>query len=123
MLHEEYYLAAWLIYCVTALAFLAAFYWFIKPIKFLQVRCGLLAIFAALILIPMPNSAINDAWAPAIMMLGLSGMDNVFASNPQWQETIDAATLLFKGSTIALLSSVFMLLLVSKLKVGKEQAK
>ena len=126
MVHEDYYWIAWAIYSVTALLFLLAFYWLIKNIKFTYFRNILFSLVAAILLLPMDNSGQIAAIAPTIMMIGLSGMDNIFMQAPQWQLTIDALWWLANGSLIATLSSILATFTYLKLseqhKLRKKQA-
>ena len=92
MMHADFYLQSWLIYLLTSSIFLILIYFMLKLFfkSFWVIACTWTT-FAVGLLTPIDNSVETvNAIAPAVMVMGLSGMDNLFASTPDWTLTLNS---------------------------------
>jgi len=90
MMHADFYTEAWLMYLLTSAIFLVLLFLMLRLFfKSFWIVGVTMTLFSVGLLTPMNNSVGQvDAIAPAIMVMGLSGMDNLFASSPDWSLTI-----------------------------------
>jgi len=92
MMHADFYIQSWLIYSLTSAIFLILLYFMLKLFfkSFWVIGCTWTT-FAAALLTPIDNSVETvNAMAPAVMVMGLSGMDNLFTSTPDWTLTLNS---------------------------------
>ncbi|BCE01899.1 hypothetical protein [Marinicellulosiphila megalodicopiae] len=107
-MNADFYTEAWLIYLLTSAIFIILFHFLLKLFfkSFWIVYISLMT-FAVGLLTPIDNSVDSiNAIAPAIMVLGLSGMDNLFANTPDWSLTIKSLIFLVSALVLAQLSLI-----------------